>query len=229
MTPERAAVLDRLAGLILAARPAHTPDPHPLRVGIDGVDTAGKTTLADELGALLAGQGRVVIRASVDDFHRPRAERHRRGPDSPLGFYHDTFDYPALRARLLDPLGPGGSQVIQTACYDLVAEAPLDPPPQTVPPDAILLCDGIFLRRPEIAACWDVHLFVQIDFAEVERRAAARDVDRFGGPGMTLARYRRRYIPGQRLYLAEANPAGRADLLLDNTDPAHPRLLRPVG
>jgi uridine kinase len=32
------------------------------------VDAAGKTTLADELGALLAARGRPVIRAGIDGF-----------------------------------------------------------------------------------------------------------------------------------------------------------------
>ena len=68
----------------------------PCGSGIDGIDTAGKTTLADELAARLTRRGCVIFRASVDAFHRPRVERHQRGPDSPQGYYHDTFDYPAV-------------------------------------------------------------------------------------------------------------------------------------
>ena len=56
-------------------------------VGIDGVDGAGKTTLADDLAQRLALEGRQLIRASIDDFHRPRELRYRRGRDSPEGFY----------------------------------------------------------------------------------------------------------------------------------------------
>src|SRR5262245_14341636 len=56
---------------------------HPLRGAIDGIDAAGKTTLANELAPLIEAQGRPAIRASIDDFHRPRAERYRQGPASP--------------------------------------------------------------------------------------------------------------------------------------------------
>lgn len=56
---------------------------HPVRVAIDGVDAAGKTTLADELVAPLRRRGRSVVRASADDFHNPRALRYRAGRDSP--------------------------------------------------------------------------------------------------------------------------------------------------
>jgi hypothetical protein len=62
----------------IAARIGSMTPPHPLRMAIDGIDAAGKTTLADELAELLAPLDRPVIRASVDSFHRPRDERYRR-------------------------------------------------------------------------------------------------------------------------------------------------------
>ncbi len=83
---------------------------HPLRVAIDGIDAAGKTTLADTLVQPLEARGKPVIRASIDGFHRPRAERYRQGTDSPVGYYDDSFDYTALRDALLRPLGPGVRQ-----------------------------------------------------------------------------------------------------------------------
>jgi uridine kinase len=69
--------LDQLAGRISALEPAH-----PVRVAIDGVDAAGKTMLADELARVLGARARPVIRASIDGFHRPRAERYRQGSGS---------------------------------------------------------------------------------------------------------------------------------------------------
>jgi uridine kinase len=46
-----------------------------VRVAIDGVDGAGKTTFANELAEVVGGLGRPVIRASVDGFHNPRVVR----------------------------------------------------------------------------------------------------------------------------------------------------------
>lgn len=88
----------------LAKRIATLLSAHPVRIAIDGIDAAGKTTLANELAMVLQSQGRTVIRASIDGFHRPRAERYQRGPASPEGYYADSFDYPALRDELLLPL-----------------------------------------------------------------------------------------------------------------------------
>ena len=58
-----------------------------VRVAIDGVDGAGKTTFADELADVLDDLGRPVIRASVDGFHNPRTIRYARGRQSPVGFF----------------------------------------------------------------------------------------------------------------------------------------------
>jgi uridine kinase len=102
----------------LAERITSLPASAPARVAVDGIDAAGKTTLAEELGAVLREQGRVVIRASVDSFHRLRAERYRRGPTSAEGYYLDSFDYPALRDALLLPLGSSGSRRYRRAVFD---------------------------------------------------------------------------------------------------------------
>ena len=91
---------------------------HPLRVAIDGVDGAGKTSLAEELRDALTSGGRPVVRASIDGFHNPRSVRYARGRRSPEGYYRDSFDHTALVANLLEPLGPHGSRVYRRAVFD---------------------------------------------------------------------------------------------------------------
>jgi uridine kinase len=65
------------------------------RVGIDGPDAAGKTTLADAVAALTG-----LPRVRADDFLARDEVRHRRGRLSPEGYYADAFDLPALRAAV---------------------------------------------------------------------------------------------------------------------------------
>jgi uridine kinase len=217
--PGRAALLERLAALIAAVE-----RPHPVRVAIDGPDAAGKTTLADELAGMLRRHGRAVVRASIDGFHRPREERYRRGRDSPLGYYEDSFDYDALRRCLLEPLGPGGTLRYRRAVFDVRTDSPQPATEIVAPRDAVLLLDGIFLLRPELFESWDLRVFVSVRFEEVLRRALERDAAHLGSRTEVERRYGGRYIPGQQLYYAAAHPAETADLVVHNDDPARPAL-----
>ncbi len=221
MTPEREACLRRLANLILAV-----DRPHPVRVAIDGTDAAGKTILADELAPLVAVSGRAVVRASVDGFHRPRAQRLARGSESPEGYYHDSFDYPVLREVLLDPLGPAGDRTIRRRVFDVRADEAVDCPSEQVPVDAILLFDGVFLLRRELRDVWDFAVFVAVPFDETVRRAARRDLEALGSGEAVRHRYAVRYVPGQKLYFEAEGPERAADVVVENGDPGCPLLRR---
>ena len=95
---KRSELLDELASRIIAIEKSH-----PVRVGIDGVDAAGKTTLADDLVSHVEARGRPVIRASIDGFHNSAEVRHQRGKSSPEGYYLDSFNYNALTKQLTNP------------------------------------------------------------------------------------------------------------------------------
>lgn len=99
-----------LPGVARADALAHLADalaalPDAARVAIDGVDAAGKTTIADELAVVLRDRGEQFERVCADDFLRPAAERHRRGRESAEGYYLDSFDHDALRRSVLATRG----------------------------------------------------------------------------------------------------------------------------
>lgn len=199
----------------LAKRIADVSLTHPTRVAIDGVDAAGKTTLADALVAPIEELGRPVIRATVDGFHRPREERYRRGSDSPEGYYHDSFDYDSARGELLEQLGPGGSLRYRTATFAFPTDQFVYERLQTAQPDAILLFDGIFLMRPELNDLWDFRIFLEIGFEESLERAGRRNAEGMDSEEALRERYEKRYIPGQRLYLDSSKPREIADVVVE--------------
>jgi uridine kinase len=80
--------------------------------------------------------------------------------------------------------------------------------------------------RPQLRGCWDVSIFLDVDPEEVLRRALVRDAPLMGGQDGVRERYRQRYLPAHRLYCADAAPEASADVVLDNTDPARPRVLK---
>lgn len=198
--------------------------PQRASVAVDGIDASGKTTLANELAVSIEACGRPVIRASIDGFHRPRADRYRRGDASPEGYYLDAFDYPAVRQSLLQPLAPGGSGRYRHAVFDYRADRPLAEPEESAPPNAVLLMDGVFLQRPELVDLWDYRIFVEVPFEVALARAVERDLPLFGSVETVQARYAERYFPAQRLYFAAARPLEHAEAVVYNADPANPRL-----
>jgi uridine kinase len=192
-----------------------------VRVAVDGVDGAGKTTFADELAAVLSAAGRPVIRASVDGFHHVREVRYRRGRDSWLGFWLDSFDYVRLRSDLLDPLGPGGSGRYRGAVHDVETDQMLDRPWAQAPPRAVLVLDGLFLHRDELAGTWDSSVFLDVPFAVSAARMAIRD----GSDSDPTAPSLQRYVQAQRHYLRTCRPHERATIVIDNTDFHQPTLV----
>lgn len=205
----------------LADRLVVTSPNRIVRVAIDGVDGAGKTTFANELGSLVATKGRPVIRASVDGFHNTRAVRYRRGRHSPEGFFEDSYNYPALKRYLLDPLSPGGSRRYRRAFFDHVTDDIVPAHDLEAAPSSILLIDGIFLHRPELLAYWDASVFLRTDFAVSVARCASRD----GASPDPAPPSNRRYVEGQRLYLRNCQPEAKATIVIDYNDLSAPSIV----
>ena len=150
--------------LAIAARVPASVGVDAVRVAVDGVDGSGKSVFADQLAGVLREQDRPVVRASVDDFHRPRAERYRRGRSSPSGFWLDSFDYHRLQHDLLDPLGAAGSRRHRTAVHDLGTDQDLDLPWVIAPPGVVLVLDRLFLHRDELHGLWELSVFLDVPF-----------------------------------------------------------------
>lgn len=191
------------------------------RVGVDGVDGAGKSIFADELADVLRSAGWDVVRVSLDGFHQPRELRYRRGRASPDGFWLDSYDYARFRANVLAPFSPGGNRVFRRAIRDVASDQPVYAEVESASSDAILIVDGIFLHRDELVDDWDFTVFLDVGFGETFARMARRD----GCPPDPAAPQNRRYLEGQRMYLAACDPSSRADVVIDNTDPVVPRLV----
>ena len=193
-----------------------------VRVAIDGVDGAGKTTFADALAEQLRTRDREVVRVRADDFLNPRAVRHRLGRDSPEGFVRDSYDVPRLRLDVLDPFSPHGSGRYRDAALDLAADLPLDPPWQQARLGAVLVLDGMFLHSDELTGVWDLSVLLDVPFTETARRMSVRDGTHPDPDHASM----RRYVEGQRLYFSACDPRARADVVVDNTDVGDPRIVR---
>ena len=215
MTPERRAVLARVvAGL---------PDSdRPLLVVVDGADGAGKTWFADDLAATLEVSGRRTVRVSVDDFHHPRDHRHAQGRTGET-VWSRSYDYRALRQKVLDPWCAGAGSPYHRRHHDLATDEWYDDPVDEVPGRGVLVVDGVFAQREELRDCWDLVVWLEVADDERVRRMAARD----GVVGDVRHRDQRRYLDAQRIYRSAVDPVLGADLVVDNSDPERPTVLSP--
>ncbi len=192
-------------------------------LAVDGRDGAGKTVFADTLAEVFAEGGSAVFRASIDGFHRPRAERYARGRTSPEGFYRDSYDYATFRRVLLEPFRDGAQTSaatgFQLSAFDVVRDVAVESRWVTAPDDAVLIVDGIFLHRDELRALWDWSLWLDVPIEVAYRRMALRD----GSEPDPFAPVNERYRRGFELYERDANPRAAASVIIDNADLAHPR------
>lgn len=181
-------------------------------VAVDGVDGSGKTTFADLLASEFIRRGRVALTVHMDDFLNPRAIRHRMGRTSPDGFFLDTYDLEAFATNVLEPLRPGDTRVIVPRAFDVRTDSPVEDAPVLVPPNAVVIVEGMFLHRDELVAQWDVSVFLNVPFTITASRMAQRDGTNPDPDHPSMSRY----VEGQRIYLAKCRPAERATYVIDN-------------
>lgn len=157
----------------------------------------------------------------ADDFLNLREARHRRGCDSPEGFWLDTYDYETLFRYVLLPLSRGGSGSYRSVATDHRQDVRLNPPIIQAAENAVVIVEGMFLHRDELTGFWDYSCFLDVPFAETARRMSLRDGTHPDPEHQSM----RRYVGGQRLYLEAAQPWQRATRVVDNTNPEMPRIL----
>lgn len=218
---DRARVVGELADYLVSVRVDH-----PLRVGVDGVCGAGKSTFARELAEAVARTGRCVVRIDSDGFHHRRDRRYRQGRDSARGYYEDAYDFDSLGEKVLRPLGPCGSREYATKVHDLGSDAVIVDAVAVAPEDAVVIFDATFIQIETLEGLWDEVIYLDADEAAALDRGIARDADALGGESAARAAYQTRYMAACRLYLAERAPRSRASIVVNHTDPAHPVLER---
>jgi uridine kinase len=204
--------------------------PERLRVAIDGRTCAGKTSFGHELAAALRKLGRPTARASLDDFKNPWREAREQGYDrlSGEGYYRNAYDFASAASLLLAPAGPGGSGVLVLCAHDpLTGEDHRDRTIAT-PAGTVLIVDSVFAFRPEYNEFWDYRIWLEVGAGESLRRGIARDAAREGAAEAERV-HRDRYHAAEAIYQAEVNPLPAADLIIDNSDIAAPRILSAGG
>jgi len=200
--------------------------PGRLRVAIDGLTCAGKTSFGHELATALRKLGRPTARASLDDFKNPWREAREQGYDrlSGEGYYRNAYDFGSARSLLLAPAGPGGSGVLVLCAHDPLTGEDHRGKTVATPAGTVLIVDSVFAFRPEYSEFWDYRIWLEVGAGEALRRGIARDAPMEGAADAERV-HRDRYHVAELVYRAEVDPLLAADLVIDNSDFAAPRIV----
>jgi uridine kinase len=193
---------------------------------VDGRTGAGKTCFGHELAGALRALGRPTMRACFDDFKHPWRHAREHGYDrlSGEGYYRNAYDFAAARALLLEPAGPRGTGEVVLCGYDPLTGEDHRGTTITAPADAILIVDSVFAFRPQYNDCWEYRIWLEVDPDVALHRGVSRDTAR-EGIEEAIRLHRDRYGVAERIYLAEVRPRGQADVVIENTDLACPRIV----
>ena len=174
-------------------------------IAIDGPSCAGKSILATALG--LRSGGSVL---EGDDFYRhtlPRLGVTQRETMSDGAVVDAVIDWERLRAEALLPLWAGQLATFQP--YDWDAGDGRLAPPKIIPAADVIIVEGVYAARPELADLVDVAVYLGVD-PEVR---AVRYAQRTDDPD-----WRRFWERGEAHYFSAVRPPASFDIRLDDQD-----------
>jgi uridine kinase len=169
-------------------------------IAVEGLDGSGKSRFAAALAAALTAAGRPAALVHVDDFRRT-LDFEGLAPGEETALYYDRyFDFARAGAALATELAG--------------------------PPDGtIAILEGVMVLRAGLPTGTPL-LMLTVSPEEARRRIAARDEAKGRTPEEIARRIERRYFPAHARYCAAFHPQGQADLVVDNEDWLHPRVVR---
>jgi hypothetical protein len=154
-----------------------------------------------------------VARVRAGDFLRARSLRLEYGPDDPDAFLDGWYDTAALLREVLLPVSAasgGGPLRWLPRLRDPQTDRPYREPYRTAAPGTVLVLDGRFLLRGELADGLDVVVHLDVSPAARARRVPAAE--------------QARVLPAWARYLDEDDPAAGAALVVRYDHPRSPAL-----
>jgi molybdopterin-guanine dinucleotide biosynthesis protein A/uridine kinase len=149
------------------------PERRPVVVALDGRSGVGKSILA---AALSLRTGGTVLEG--DDFYQPAladlgSVRRDRMPDADAA--EIVIDWRRFRTEALEPLARGQAATFRP--YDWAIHDGRLAEPKRVPAGDVVIIDGVYSGRPELADLVDLAVLVETDEATRTDRLARREAD----------------------------------------------------
>lgn len=190
--------LDRVLEALDRVRAAH-PD-RPVLVAVDGRSGVGKSTLCERLAARVG-----AAHVDGDDFYAG-GDAAALAALAPPERAAAVIDLRRLRAEALEPLLAG--RTARWRPFDWDAGAGFAAEPVVCAPAPVVVLDGTYSGRPELADLVDLPVLVTLDERERLARLAAREGGDLGDPEFAL------WEAAEDHYFAVVRPPESFDLVL---------------
>jgi uridine kinase len=183
----------------------------PLLVAIDGPSGSGKS----ELAALVARAVDAVVVPS-DDFYASEVTDAEWDARTPAERAADAIDWRRLRTEAVEPLRAGRTATWHP--FDFEAKRPdgtfpLATSPVTREPATVVVLDGAYSSRPELADLVDLSVLVDVSPAKRRRRLVERDGTAYADA------WQARWGVAEDYYFGSVRPPSSFDLVVVNEGP----------
>ncbi|WP_192930249.1 GNAT family N-acetyltransferase [Alkaliphilus pronyensis] len=193
----------------------------PLIVGINGVDTSGKTVFTKDLANYLKKLGFHIQTIHLDDFHNPSEIRHK-DTNPILSYIHNAFNLNCIETELLKPVISDGILDKELTLLELESNEFNIIKKYEINPDTIVLVEGVLLYREPIDKYFELRIYLDISFEEVLKRASIRDGCLMGET--VIEKYRQKYIPIQKWYIEKYQPVKKSTIIIKNDNYEKPKI-----
>lgn len=180
----------------------------PLLVAIDGRSGSGKTILGSMVAEALS-----AALVQSDDFYASDISDDEWDVLSPRQRVAKVIDWQRLRTEALEPLLSGASAEWRAFDFTLVrpdGTYPLSRELTRCRPAAVIVLEGAYSSRPEIADLVDLSVLVNAPVSVCHERLSAREEKEF------LRSWHARWDPPEDYYFSEVRPRSPFDLIVEN-------------
>mgnify|MGYP001419658759 CR=1 FL=1 len=164
----------------------------PYIIGINGIDCAGKTTLAKDLSGRLKQSGIKNEICHIDDFNDPKVEKETYQAFASGNWNENDFD--RYYESIIDFQRARG----------VVEEAAVI--------NEIVIVEGIFIFRPKLKITFNYRIYIEVDasvaLARFEQRRRLKRDDR------PVEIFEDIWVRAHNKYVSEVNPQKICDLLI---------------
>lgn len=179
---------------------------YPFVIGIDGLSGAGKTTLVNQLESELKEMFQIVV-IHMDDHIVERNRRYNTGYAEWYEYYYLQWEIKELTEKLFKSIRK--DHKITLPYYEKAIDKNINKT-ISIPPDSIILIEGIFLQRKEWSTLFDYVIYIECPREIRYERVLKRD-QYIGNRQEIIDKYKRRYWLGEKHYLEMEDPIRTAN------------------